>query len=61
MIGRSVGGQRVMGADMKVKTDGCKPGDFIAVPLRRGGWAVALLVRQVIDDNGRPPHAVREG
>lgn len=59
MIGRSVGGQRVMGADMKVKTDGCKPGDFIAVPLRRGGWAVALVVRQVIDDNGRPPHAFR--
>ena len=50
MNGRSVGGQRVMGADMKVKTDGCKTGDFIAVPLRRGGWAVAMVVRQVIDD-----------
>jgi hypothetical protein len=43
---------------MKVKTSGCKPGDFIAVPLRRGGWAVALVVRQVMDDLNRPPHAI---
>lgn len=46
---------------MKVKTDGCKPGGFIAVPLWRGGQAFALVVRQVIDDNGPPPHAVRKG
>jgi hypothetical protein len=43
---------------MKVKTDGCKPGDFIAVPLKRGGWAVALVVRQVQVHTKRPPHAI---
>ena len=43
---------------MKFKTDGCKPGDFIAVPLVRGGWAVALVVRVVPYVSGRPPHAI---
>lgn len=47
-----------MGADMKVKTDGCKPGDFIAVPLRRGGWAIALVVRQAKLYSRRPPHQI---
>jgi hypothetical protein len=43
---------------MKFKTDGCKAGDFIAVPLKHGGWAVALVVRVVPYVSGRPPHAI---
>ncbi len=43
---------------MKFKTDGCKPGDLVAVPLERGGWAVALVVRVVPYASGRPPHAI---
>jgi hypothetical protein len=44
---------------MRVKTSGCKPGDLIAIPLGLGGWAVALVVRQAMDDSKRPPHAIR--
>lgn len=43
---------------MRFKTDGCQPGDLIAVPLDRGGWAVALVVRVVPYVSGRPPHAI---